>query len=120
MFPSQTAGSGEGGGWSALLGEDLSQYQSLAASLNGFALDRLVMMFDVEELMRKLSSPEERDTIMVDTDADHARCLRSRKSISGGVIVWNKAILNAWSRTQALIAPSFGESELAAVTKAAT
>ena len=59
------------------------------------------------------------DTLTVYTDADHAGCLRTRKSTSGGVIVWNKAILKAWSRTQALIALSSGESELAAVTKAA-
>jgi hypothetical protein len=104
-------------------------------------------MFAVKELMRKLSSPDENDwqklkraarylintprlvmqfpwqplgdTLTVYTDADHAGCLRTRKSTSGGVIVWNKALLKAWSRTQSLIALSSGESELAAVTKAA-
>ena len=53
------------------------------------------------------------------TDADHAGCMRTRKSISGGVIVWGRSVLKAWSRTQTLIALSSGESELAAVTKAA-
>ena len=53
------------------------------------------------------------------TDADHAGCLRTRKSTSGGVVVWGQALLKAWSRTQTLIALSSGESELAAVTKAA-
>ena len=37
----------------------------------------------------------------------------------GGVVVWGQALLKAWSRTQTLIALSSGESELAAVTKAA-
>ena len=134
-------------GWPALTGAELPQYQSLAASLNYFALDRLDMMFAVKELMRKLASPDEHDrqklkraarylitvprlamhfhwqplgdTLTVYTDVDHAGCLRTRKSTSGGVIIWNKAILKAWSRTQALIALSSGESELAAVAKAA-
>ena len=34
-------------------------------------------------------------------------------------MVWGQALLKAWSRTQSLIALSSGESELAAVTKAA-
>ena len=34
-------------------------------------------------------------------------------------MVWEQALLKAWSRTQTLIALSSGESELAAVTKAA-
>ena len=104
-------------------------------------------MFSVKELMRKLSSPTEddwqklkrvgryllttprlvmefpwqalSDKLVVYTDADHAGCLRTRKSTSGGVIVWGRAVLKAWSRTQTLIALSSGESELAAVTKAA-
>ena len=52
-------------------------------------------------------------------DAGHAGCLRTRKSTSGGVVVWSKALLKAWSRTQPLIALSSGESELAALTEAA-
>ena len=52
------------------------------------------------------------------TDADHAGCLRTRKSTSGGVILWGKAVVKAWSRTQPLIAVSSGESELAAVAQA--
>ena len=147
VFPTQPVHSKEEGGWPELTGTEHSQYQSLAASLNYFALDRLDIMFAVKELMRKLSSPDENDwqklkraarylintprlvmqfpwqplgdTLTVYTDADHAGCLRTRKSTSGGVIVWNKALLKAWSRTQSLIALSSGESELAAVTKAA-
>ena len=53
------------------------------------------------------------------TDADHAGCLRTRKSTSGGLILWGKALVKGWSRTQSLIALSSGESELAAVAKAA-
>ena len=130
-----------------LAAKELSLYQSLAASLNYFSLDRLDLMYAVKELMRRLSCPSEDDwqklkrvarylktvprlvmrfpwrplsnTIRVYTDADHAGCLRTRKSTSGGVVVWGEALLKAWSRTQTLIALSSGESELAAVTKAA-
>ena len=126
---------------------ELSLYQSLAASLNYFALDRLDIMYAVKELMWKLGNPNEddlqklkrvarylivnprlvmqfpwqplTDTLKVYTDADHAGCLRTRKSTSGGAVVWGQALLKAWSRTQTLIALSSGESELAAVTKAA-
>ena len=104
-------------------------------------------MYAVKELMRKLGKPNEddlqklkrvarylivnprlvmqfpwqalTDTLKVYTDADHAGCLRTRKSTSGGAVVWGQALLKAWSRTQTLIALSSGESELAAVTKAA-
>ena len=130
-----------------LTGGMLRQYQSLAARLNYYALDRLDLLFPVKELMRKLSKPSEDDMcrlkraaryllsaprlvveypwaplsnlLTIYTDADHAGCLRTRKSTSGGVILWGKALLKAWSRTQTLIALSSGESELAAVTKAA-
>ena len=107
--------SSEEDGWPPLTGLALSQYQSLAASLNYFALDRLDLMYAVKELMRKLSSPNEDDwlklkrvgrylitvprlvmqfpwqplddTLTVYTDADYAGCLRTRKSTSGGVVV---------------------------------
>ena len=71
---------------------------------------RLVMHFPLQPLA---------DTLTVYTDSDHAGCFRTRKSTSGGVVVLGHALLKAWSRTQTLIALSSGESELAAVTKAA-
>ena len=71
---------------------------------------RLVMQYPWQPLT---------NTLTVYTDSDHAGCLRTRKSTSGGVVVWGQALLKAWSRTQTLIALSSGESELAAVTKAA-
>ena len=130
-----------------LTGELLQQYQSLAARLNYYALDRFDLLYPVKELMRVLSKPSEADMcrlkraarylisqprmvieypwaplsnlLTVYTDADHAGCLRTRKSTSGGVILWGKALVKGWSRTQSLIALSSGESELAAVAKAA-
>ena len=120
--------------WPLLAGAELSRYQSLAASLNYFPPDRLDLMFAVKELMRKLSKPNDddwqklkrvarylltaprlvmmypwqalSDTLKVYTDADHAGCLRTRKSTSGGVVMWGPALLKAWSRTQTLIGAS--------------
>ena len=125
----------------------MQQYQSLAARLNYYALDRFDLLYPVKELMRVLSKPTEADMcrlkraaryllsqprmvieypwaplsnlLTIYTDADHAGCLRTRKSTSGGVILWGKALVKGWSRTQPLIALSSGESELAAVAKAA-
>jgi hypothetical protein len=130
-----------------LTGELLQLYQSLAARLNYYSLDRFDILYPVKELMRKLSQPTEADMcslkraaryllsqprmvveyrwaplsnlLTIYTDADHAGCLRTRKSTSGGVILWGKALVKGWSRTQPLIALSSGESELAAVAKAA-
>ena len=71
---------------------------------------RLVMLYPWQSLT---------DTLRVYTDADHAGCLRTRKSTCGGVVVRGPALLKAWSRIQTLIALCSGESEMAAVTKAA-
>ena len=64
--------------------------------------------------MRFPWAPLER-SLKIFTDSDHAGCLRTRKSTSGGVIVWGHAIIKTWSRTQSLIALSSGESELVAL-----
>ena len=48
-------------GWPPLVDADLARYQSLAASLDYFALDRLDIMYAVKELMRKLPRPNEDD-----------------------------------------------------------
>ena len=48
-------------GWPPLSSDELSRYQSLAASLNYFSLDRLDLMYAVKELMRKLSKPNDDD-----------------------------------------------------------
>ena len=44
-------------------------------------------------------------------DADHAGCLRTRKSTSGGLIMAGRHTLLQWCRGQAVIAISSGEAE---------
>eukprot|EP00973_Karenia_brevis_P092466 12412551-Karenia_brevis.AAC.1 len=128
--------------------ERMMRYQSLAARLNYYSLDRPDIMFAVKELMRKMASPTEEDEVAlkrvaryligrprlvtrylwealpkclkISVDSDFAGCHRTRKSTSGGIIQWGAQLLKAWSKTQAIIALSSGEAELAAVVRGAT
>ena len=56
--------------------------------------------------------------LVVEGDSDHAGCIKTRKSTSGGVIRWGDHVLKWWSKTQPTIALSSGEAELAAMVKA--
>ena len=53
------------------------------------------------------------------SDANWAGCRCSRKSTSGGTVLWGGACLKSYSKTQGTIAQSSAESELIAVVKAA-
>ena len=54
------------------------------------------------------------------SDANWAGCKRSRKSSSGGTIAFGNHLIKAYSKTQAIIAKSSGESELYGVIRAST
>ena len=60
------------------------------------------------------------DTIDVTSDANLAGCRRSRKSTSGGTVQIGTHLLKTYSKTQAVVAKSSGESELYAVVRAST
>ena len=51
------------------------------------------------------------DAIEVYVDSDHAGCLDTRKSISGGIIMHGCHGIKAWSSAQQVIALSSGEAE---------
>ena len=53
-------------------------------------------------------------------DANFAGCISTRKSTVGGIIMWSGQFVKAWSKTMGVLALSSGESELAAVVRAAT
>ena len=57
--------------------------------------------------------------ITVRTDADWARCRRTRKSTSGGSISRGSHCIKTWCKTQAVIAKSLAESELYGVVRGA-
>ena len=60
---------------------------------------------------------ERSDVLIVEGDSDHAGCVRTRKSTSGGVIRWGTHVLKWWSKTQPTLALSSGEAELAAIVR---
>ena len=53
-------------------------------------------------------------------DANFAGCNSTRKSTVGGVAMWSGQFVKAWSKTMGVLVLSSGESELAAVVRAAT
>ena len=58
--------------------------------------------------------------IVTFVDSDFAGCVRTRKSTSGGSSFWSGQLIKAWSKTQATLALSSGEAELAAVVRGST
>lgn len=62
------------------------------------------------------SEPEQIDTFV---DSDWAGCKGSRRSTSGGAMMWGKHVLKTWASTQATIALSSAEAELYALVKGA-
>ena len=58
--------------------------------------------------------------IVTYVDSDFAGCFRTRKSTSGGASFWSGQLVKAWSKTQATLAFSSGEAELAAVVRGST
>ena len=67
------------------------------------------------------SYPWQRQTERLDaySDANWAGCKTSRKSTSGGTLIWGQACLKSYSKTQGTIAQSSAESELIALVKTA-
>ncbi len=58
--------------------------------------------------------------MVVWSDTDFAVCARTRKSMSGGAVVFGSHCLKTYSQTQEAIALSSGESEFRGIVKAAT
>ena len=58
------------------------------------------------------------ETIDITSDASWAGCRRGRKSTSGGTIMIGAHLIRTYSKTQATIAKSSGESELYALVRA--
>ena len=128
--------------------EGTTQYRSIGARANYLSADRPEMMYATNEVCREMSSPsqggwgkltrigkfltgrprvvwefpnqEEQSTIDVYVDSNWAGCRRTRKSTSGGCAMLGRHCLKAWSKTQAIIAKSSGESELYGVIRGST
>ena len=70
----------------------------------------------VEYLYKWQDSPTE---ILVYTDSDWAGCQRTRRSTTGGAVMYGSCLVAHWSRTQVSVALSSAEAELNAAVKAA-
>ena len=120
----------------------------MAARITYLSIDRPELQFAAKELMRRMARPTAADEtrlkrvgrflathprlvlrfewselpehLDVYVDSDFAGCCRTRKSTTGGVCMLGGACLKTWSRTQATLALSSGEAELAAAVKGAT
>ena len=60
------------------------------------------------------------NNIEVFGNANFAGCISTRKSTVGGVAMWSGQFVKALSKTMGVLALNSGESELAAVVRAAT
>jgi hypothetical protein len=123
-----------------------TRYRSVVARANFLAQDRPDIRYSVKELCREMACPRMRswkalkklcrylkgkprliqrvpvgaqDTgfLEVYVDSDWAGCSRTRKSTSGGCMMWNGICLKAWSTTQTTIAMSSGEAEYYAAVR---
>ena len=131
-----------------LRGGDITCFRGVAARCNYFRPDRPDCNCAIEECCREMSAPTtgslrrlkrlgrylkgsprvvwrydfqpEPEEIVVFSDANWANCSRSRKSISGGCIMYGTHLLRAWSKTQATIVSSSGESETLAAIRGGT
>jgi len=123
-----------------------SLYRRNVAIANYLSQDRSDIRFVVKELSRRMSAPRECDfrgllrlakylscyprvihhfpyqrnfkIIDIWSDSDHAGCLETRKSTSGGIVMFGSHCIKHWSTTQSVISISSGEAEYYACVKA--
>jgi hypothetical protein len=128
--------------------EESTHYRAICARMNFAAQDCPNVQFPVKELCRSMSKPTARMAtrlkrqarhwlswtetlikfpwhdggggLVVYVDADWAGCRRTRKSTSGGMIMWNGHCLKSWSSTQPIQALSVAEAEYYALVEGAT
>ena len=126
--------------------KEASMYRGLAARANYLSQDRSDIKFAVKEICRRMSNPRVKDLQalkrlarylvgcprmviefraqsmpkFIDTwcDSDWAGCPDTRKSTSGGIIMWGDHPIKAWSTTQNVVALSSGEAEYYSLVKA--
>ena len=128
---------------------EMREYRSVVARCNYLAQDRFEIAFTTKELCRAMAEPTVSDSkaiirlcrflkgvprlvqripfmdhprslIEVYVDSDWAGCRKSRKSTSGGVLMFGGATVRGWSTTQSVIALSSGEAEYHAALKGAS
>ncbi len=123
-----------------------SAFRGSAARANYLAVDRLDCQFAAKEVCRWMSRPTEASwaalkrlcrylvglprmvlhfdfqtatCVDIYTDTDWAGCPRTRKSTSGGAVLFGGHAVKSWSSTQTSIALSSGEAEFNGVVRGA-
>jgi hypothetical protein len=128
--------------------EEATSFRAVAARMNFMAIDCPDLMFPVKELCREMSSPKVSSwkrlkkvarymlgrrvlswcyewqegiwKLKTYSDSDWAGCQQTRKSTSGGAIMFGKHLYKAWASTQGGLALSSAEAEYYAMVEAAT
>lgn len=124
---------------------ETTKFRAIVARLNYLSPDGPDVSYVGKELARSMASPSTGDwlrfkrvgrhlkdkprlqqvfewqpaqrTITTYSDVDWVGCRQTCKSTTGGCIVIGKHDIQGWSKTQSLVAPSSGESELYAALK---
>ena len=124
----------------ALTPDEATMYRALSARANYIAQDRPDIAFSTKELCREFAIPnkdsyvklkrvcrylvglprlvcnyhwqEEPDGVDTFVDTDFAGCKTTRRSTSGGVVLYGTHCIRHWSSTQTTISLSSGEAEL--------
>ena len=119
--------------------EGATLYRAIVARGNYLSIDRTDIRFAVKELARRMSKPRKIDfkqlihfgryskgkmrvvnhfpyqknwkILDVWSDTDHAGCFETRKSTTGGVVMFGEHAIKHWSSTQSLISLSSGGAE---------
>jgi hypothetical protein len=121
-----------------LIGDEKRKFRSVAATANYLGQDRYDLQFAVKEICRGMAKPkrsgeaklkrlarylvgapemelifdaEGEEEVVVYSDSDWAGCKASRKSTSGGMVLFGGSLVKSWSKTQGSIAMSSGEAE---------
>jgi len=123
-------------------------YRGMVARGNYLAQDRCDIQYAIKELSRGMQNPSkahvkalkrlgryligrtryvilfrrqgEGVALHTQVDTDHAGCLKTRKSTSGGITKLGRHTIRTWSLTQAVIALSSGEAEYYGIVKGAS
>ena len=101
-----------------LAAKEVCRFMSKPTKLSVEAIKRLGRyLMQQKRLVYMYPWQDDVDSLEVYVDTDHAGCLRTRKSTSGGCVVLGAHLLKSWSSTQPTIILSSGEAELHGVVR---
>jgi histone deacetylase 1/2 len=99
--------------------KEICRWMSKPSAHSWKALKRLCRFFNGAPRLVYSYRPQSVECIDVYTDTDWAGCPKTRKSTSGGCVLFGSHAMKHWSSTQASVALSSGEAEFAGVIRGA-